>query len=141
MSIADWFSFKSKEEREREARKYTRFAFPYGEAQREALAKLIAELLPNEPDTTAMAVFLMGKEGYLGSFKLDAEDREARTEEDKLAGALWILKRQLRGKNAAYIPYYLALVIADAAVGEDLRYPEAEEIRKEAEKLRTELGL
>ena len=38
-SIADWFTFKTAKQREREERNYARWAFPYGEAQKEKLKR------------------------------------------------------------------------------------------------------
>ena len=65
MGFIDWFTFKSKEEREADERRYRRYVFPYGDKQREAVAGLIAELMPKEPASTAMAVFLICKEGHI----------------------------------------------------------------------------
>ena len=60
-SIASWFTFKSAKQREREQREYARWAFPYGEAQKEKLTQLIRELLPKEDIRAALSVFLMGR--------------------------------------------------------------------------------
>ena len=85
MSIADWFVFKSKKEREAEQKRYRRFAFPYGDEQRARLEEILGELMPSEPRETALAIYLIGREGYRGSFKMDEEDRAERTEEEKQA--------------------------------------------------------
>lgn len=141
MGFIDWFTFKSKEEREADERRYRRYIFPYGDKQKEAVAALIAELMPKEPASTAMAVFLMGKEGYMGSIRMHPEDREARTEAQKVSGAVQVLKRQLVGKNSVHIPAYLALILADVSVGEDLNYPTADELRARAAELSRDLQL
>lgn len=139
MGFIDWFTFKSKEEREADERRYRRYVFPYGDKQREAVAGLIAELMPKEPASTAMAVFLIGKEGYLGSIRMHPEDREARTEAQRVSGAVQALKKQLLGKNSVYIPTYLALILADVSVGEELIYPSPDELRARAAELSRDL--
>ncbi len=140
MGVMDWFVIKSREERAADERRYKRFAFPYGEAQRKEIERLISGLMPSEPSDTAMAVYLMGREGYLGSYKMDEEDRAARSEEEKRAGCIRILKRQLQGRHKKLLPYYMALILADADIDEELRYPDEEELRKRAEELGKELG-
>ena len=141
MSLSDMFVWRSKKERERERQKYERFAFPYGESQRREIERLLKELLPKEPGKTAMAVYLLGREGYLGSFKMDDEDRAERTKEESLNGAVYRLSLQLSGRYKAYLPYYLALILADVDIDEKLQYPSAEELRKKAEELKESLGL
>ena len=133
--IADWFSFKSPKQREREQKQFARWAFPYGDAQKEKLLELVKELLPKEDPKAAMAVFLMGRQAYRGSFKDDAEDLAERTEERKLRALDYTLKEQLFGRYKKYIPYYKALVLADAKVDETLNYPSVEELRRMAEEL------
>ena len=135
MSIADWFVFKSKKEREAEQKRYRRFAFPYGDEQRARLEEIVGELMPSEPRETAMAIYLIGREGYRGSFKMDEEDRAERTEEEKLAEATAALRNMLRGKLMDLLPLYLAVVIADAGVDERLQYPSIEELRRLAGEL------
>ena len=133
--IADWFSFKSPKQRAKEQKQYDRWAFPYGQEQKEKLLNLVKELLPKEDPKAAVAVFLMGRQAYRGSFKDDAEDLAERTEADKLASLDYILKTQLFGRYKKFIPYYKVLVLADAEVDETLNYPSVEELRRRAEEL------
>ena len=79
-NIAEWFTFKSAKQRAREEKQFARWAFPYGEAQKEKVLELICQLLPKEDPKAAMAVFLMGREALRGSFKDDPEDLAERTE-------------------------------------------------------------
>ena len=129
----DLFAFKTAKQRERDAKKFDRWAFPYGEPQRRKVEALIRELLPAEDPKAALAVFLMGRQAYLGSFKDDAEDLAERTEANKIAALDSILRTQLFGRYKKFIPYYKALVLADAQVDENLNYPSAEELRRRAE--------
>ena len=132
-SIADWFTFKTAKQRARDERNYARWAFPYGDAQKEKLMQLIRELLPKEDPKAALSVFLMGRQAYRGSFRDDPEDLEERTEEDKMAALDQTLATQLFGRYKRFIPYYKVLVLADLEVDESLNYPSAEELRRRAE--------
>ena len=135
--IADWFSFKTPKQRAKEQRQYDRWAFPYGQEQKEKVMNLVRELLPKEDPKAAVAIFLKGRQAYLGSFKDDEEDLAERTEADKMASLDYILKSQLFGRYKKFIPYYKVLVLADAQVDETLNYPSAEELRRRAEELVT----
>ena len=110
-SLMDMFAFKTAKQRERDAKKFNRWAFPYGDPQREKLDALIRELLPKEDPKAAMAVFLMGRQAYRGSFKDDPEDLAERTEERKLRALDYQLSEQLFGRYKKFIPYYKALVL------------------------------
>ncbi len=134
-TIADWFTFKSAKQRARDERNYARWAFPYGDAQKEKIMALIVELLPKEDPKAALSVFLMGRQAYRGSFRDDPEDLAERTEQDKMAALDQILQTQLFGRYKKFIPYYKVLVLADLSVDENLNYPSAEELRRQAEEL------
>lgn len=134
-SLMDMFAFKTPKQRERDAKKFDRWAFPYGEPQRQKVVALLKELLPKEEPKAALAVYLMGREAYRGSFKDDAEDLAERTEERKLRALDYQLKEQLFGRYRKFFPYYKVLVLADAQVDETLNYPSVEELRRRAEEL------
>ena len=134
-SLMDLFAIKTPKQRERDAKKYDRWAFPYGEAQRQKVIELLKELLPKEEAKAALAVYLMGREAYRGSFRDDPEDLAERTEERKLRALDYQLETQLFGRYKKFIPYYKALVLADAEVDETLNYPSAEQLRRRAEEL------
>ena len=136
-SIAEWFTFKSAKQRAREEKQFARWAFPYGDAQREKVLELIRQLLPKEDPKAAMAVFLMGREALRGSFKDDPEDLAERTEQNKMDALDHILANQLFGRYKKFIPYYKVLVLADLKVDETLNYPSVEELRRRAEELIT----
>lgn len=134
-NILDWFTFKSPEQREREKVQYFRWAFPYGEDQKEKLQIILSELLPDEAPQTALAVYLIGKEGYSGGVGMTPEEREARTEEEKMTAGCRALKKQLPGGHRKKLPYYLALIKADEAVDKTLDYPSVDVLRSQAEAL------
>ena len=134
-SLADMFVFKTKKQRERDQKRFDKWAFPYGEKQKEKVFEIVKELLPKEDPKAALAVFLMGRQAYRGSFKDDAEELAERTEENKLAALDQLLKTQLFGRYKKFIPYYKALVLADSQVDETLNYPSVEQLRRKAEEL------
>ena len=134
-TIAEWFTFKTAKQRARDERNYARWAFPYGDAQREKVTTLIVELMPKEDPKAALSIFLMGRQAYRGSFRDDPEDLAERTEQDKMAALDQILQTQLFGRYKKFIPYYKVLVLADLSVDENLNYPTAEELRRQAEEL------
>ena len=136
-SIADWFTFKSAKQRAREEKQYARWAFPYGDAQKEKVEKLIRELIPKEDPKAALALFLMGREALRGSFKDDPEDLAERTEKNKMDALDNVLSSQLFGRYKKFVPYYKVLILADLEVDERLNYPSAEELRRRAEELMT----
>lgn len=132
-SIADWFTFKSAKQRARDERNFARWAFPYGDAQKEKVTQLIRELMPKEDPKAALSVFLMGRQAYRGSYRDDPEDLAERSVQDQMDALDKTLAMQLFGRYKKYIPYYKALVLADLEVDENLRYPDAEELRRRAE--------
>ena len=134
-SIADWFMFKSAKQRARDERNFARWAFPYGEAQKEKITQLIRELMPKEDPKAALSVFLMGRQAYRGSFRDDPEDLAERTKQDQMDALDAVLANQLFGRYKKFIPYYKVLVLADLEVDENLNYPSAEELRRRVEEM------
>lgn len=131
--IADWFTFKTAKQRARDEKNFARWAFPYGDAQKEKILQIIRELLPKEDPKAALSVFLMGRQAYRGSFRDDPEDLAERTQQDQMDALDQILRNQLFGRYKKYIPYYKVLVLADHNVDETLNYPSVEELRRQAE--------
>ena len=134
-SIADWFTFKSAKQRARDERNFARWAFPYGEAQKERIIQLIRELMPKEDPKAALSVFLMGRQAYRGSFRDDPEDLAERTKQDQMDALDAVLANQLFGRYKKFIPYYKVLVLADLEVDETLNYPSADELRRRVEEM------
>jgi len=134
-SIMEWLGLKTPQQRALEAKRYDRWAFPYGVAQKEKIRALLAELLPEEKPDMAMLVYLQGKQGYTGGNA--AEDKPPRecSFEKRVYYAQWAMETTLRGKLRKRMPRYLALIVADQQVDESLQYPTVEELRASAEEL------
>lgn len=135
MGIMDLFTYKSPRQRAKEKKRYAQWAFPYGESQRQQIVRLLEELMPKEPAEIALATYLIGREAYGGSWDMEPEEQVERTEQERLAAAAQTLANHLRGNSRKYLPYYLALILADAGIGADLQYPTAEQLRERAQSL------
>ena len=120
MGLREFFAIKSLKQKEAEQRQYNAWAFPYGEAQLQRVRSLITELMPDEKQT-GIAVYLIGKEAY---------SRQQRAED-----ACKAMEAQLPGKHRKKLPLFLALILADAQVDENLNYPDAEALKKQAKEL------
>lgn len=61
--------FRTKEQKQAEARQYARWACLYGDAQREKLTELLAAILPQEGAQLGMTCYLTGREAYQGGIR------------------------------------------------------------------------
>jgi hypothetical protein len=123
------FSWKNKATQEREQTEYAKWAFPYGETQRENLQALLLSVYPKETVPTTLIPFLTCKELYEGILKKSASRDEAL---DILINKQKKYKRIIRKND---MTMYLALVLADAETDERCEYPTADEIRASAQAL------
>lgn len=129
MALGDWtiFQWKSKATLAKEQEEYEKWAFPYGQKQRENLVKLMLEIFPKENEATTLIQFLTAKELFFNICKTpDLFDEAIR----KMLTDVKKYKRIIRKKE---MPLYVALVVADARINEDCEYPTAQQIRDMAE--------
>ena len=82
-----------------------------------------------------MARYLIGREGYVGDFEEEAEDREGITQENCRLQAGLRLRNQMNGVAGEDLGRYLALIEADAQIGEDLNYPSLDQLRQNGTEL------
>lgn len=129
------FTWKSKATQENEQIEYEKWAFPYGQKQRDNLQALLLEVYPKGNVATTLVPFLTCKELYEGVLrKTGGRDLAV----DTLLNTQKKYKRLITKKEMST---YLAIVLADASIDESCRYPTADEIRahtKELEKMRRE---
>ena len=132
------FTWQSAADRKREQAAYEKWAFPYGEKQRDNLKSLL-ETVFKKNDGFILFNFLMCKEMYDDAL----EDNESRD----LAISALINKRknnrlqiikQLKPKEWLL---YIALVLADKNVDESCEYPTAEQIIAKAQELQNDENL
>ena len=124
------FQFKNKEQREKEAREYALWAFPFGDTQRELLTALIKELDPKAHIQISLTTFLTCKELYENTLG-ESESREEAV--DKMINIIKSYGQLIRKDE---MPMFLALVLADADVDETCVYPSADELRVNIQKLK-----
>ena len=129
MSLMEFFAIKTPRQRREEERIYGLWAFPYGETQKEKVGDLLKALLPGEDKGMALAIYLMGREGYRNDNPLKEPAEPAG---DPLAAAAGALRSVLPRNLRSQIPLYLALIQADAKIDENLGYPAAETLRETA---------
>ena len=131
MALGDFnlFSFKSKEQSEREQEEYNEWAFPHGPKQRENFEQLLRELLPKVDMPFALMGFLTCKELYERYLKkLGSSEQAVEALLNKDRGYKGIIKKK-------EMPRCIALVLADAQVDESCLYPSADELRNSIEKI------
>jgi len=132
MALGDFqlFTWKNKEAQQREQEEYARWAFPYGETQRENLENLLLAVYPGEPIQAVLVSFLTCKELFEGILKnADSRDEAA----DLLINSTKRYKQIIKKTD---MPMYTALVLADADIDESCHYPSADEIRARAAELK-----
>lgn len=131
MALGDFqlFQWKSKSTQKTEQEQYEKWAFPYGQQQRDNLEALLKVVCPKESGSMALVPFLTCKELYEGVLKKTGT-RELAV--DTLLNTQKKYKGIIRKKEMST---YLALVIADANVDESCRYPTADEIREQIREL------
>ena len=130
------FSWKSKATQQNELEQYERWAFPYGQTQRDNLQALLLEVFPKGNVASTLVPFLTCKELFEGVLKKQGSRNAA---VDTLLNTQKKYKGIIRKKEMAA---YIALVLADANIDELCQYPTAEEIRssiQEIEKLRRDV--
>jgi len=120
MGIREFFSFQTLKQKKEEQQQYNAWAFPYGQQQCQQVNALILEMMPDEKKT-GMAVYLMGREAYQKSARKENVCR--------------VLGEYLPGKHKRKMYRFLALILADARVDENLQYPTAEELLQQAKDL------
>jgi len=120
-SLLTW---KSKASQKSEQEEYEKWAFPFGEKQRENLQALMLSVFPGESVPGTLIPFLTCKELYEGALKKLGSRDEAL---DVLINSQKKYKQIIKKKE---LTTFLALVLADAEIGEDCVYPGISEIRE-----------
>ena len=123
-------AWKSKETRIREEKEYEKWAFPYGQNQREKITALLQSVFPRENATMALFTYLTCRELYENALKI-YENRDTAINK-MLSGE----KRYKSLISKKYLPLYLAIVLSNEEVDEDVGYPDAETITWRAEQLK-----
>ena len=129
--LSHLFFFRSKREEKKAMEEYAAWAFPYGAVQKEKIRELLSRLIPKEDVSIAIVIFLTGKEAFCDKDgQWDAEEARNPLEEAEKA-----LRRSGMRIPKRHVPLYLALILADSQVDEQLLYPEVEELLAMADRL------
>jgi hypothetical protein len=131
MAIGEFglFSWKSKEEQQREQDEYAAWAFPFGQKQRDNLEALLKEIFPKMNLPLALISFLTYKELYEKALKKSGSRDVAIAELfQKQSSYKQIVKRK-------DTPINVALVLADEKIDEQCEYPAANMIISYAQEL------
>ena len=135
MAIGDyqWLSWKNKKTRERDAKEYEEWAFPFGQRHREVITEVLKELFPGEDSSIALVCHLTAKElvsRYHDIYDLPEHHDFA---VKSMAKDFKKYRRMFRKGDARFI--YAALGMIDLDITEDLVYPSVEEIRAKGAEL------
>ncbi|MEG1305123.1 MAG: hypothetical protein RR058_06435 [Oscillospiraceae bacterium] len=118
--LENWFSFKSKEVREKESKEYENKIFPFGLEQRELAANALMPLMHKKTNrVTTLFGFVSAKQIYLDT---DGNEEKQRA---RLIGC--------RYYKADEIKYILALVKLDCAIESLDNYPNSDTVRATAD--------
>jgi hypothetical protein len=123
------FTWKSKAAQEKEQEEYEKWAFPFGQQQRENLEALLKAIFPKGSDKITLVQFLTCKELYEGALK-KADQRDAAIID--LISNNRNYRQIIRKKE---MPTFIAIVIADAEIDEQCQYPEADAILASAQEI------
>ncbi len=131
-----WLQFKTKRTRERDAREYEQWAFPFGNRQRDMISKILKELLPNEDEKVALVCFLTAKEIVSQVHQIMFLPEHHAYAYASMLHDFTRYKRMFRPKETRSL--YCALAVADLEIDENLDYPSAEELQKRADEFENE---
>jgi len=123
------FSWKSKNVQKQEAVAYEKWAFPYGEEQREKLEALLAEMFPKDKIANVLIPFLTCKELFEQVLKNHV------TEEATIKHLINKVKKYKMVVRKKEMPTYIALVLADRRLDESVQYQTADEVRAKAQEI------
>ena len=131
MGLREFFTIKSRRQKELEQLQYNRWAFPYGPEQAQVVAELLYELLPEEKDLS-VAIYLMGKEAW--------HQKEDSTGLAQMEAAFDAMRSHLPGRKKNRIWRYLAAIETDAKATAFDDYPAVHILRSRAEDLQAQYG-
>jgi len=125
-----WLSFKTKAQKQAEFEEYKKWAFKYGDEQKQKVEQILGRLFPNEKPSLAMMTYLLARDAYYG--KYDTRKPSDRNPIQDMYNVLSKKRYQVPEKD---IPLYMALVIADERVSYTLDYPPDDVLRSVARRL------
>jgi hypothetical protein len=120
------FDFRSKEEKEKSFKAYSKRIFPYGEAQKDAISEILAELFPEENKRYLLMYYVLTKQGMTEDEPMDFEKALSKAAKCKLLPMTEELKYGIK-----------ALLNIDFEIDEKLEYPSIDKLRNDISNLLT----
>ena len=118
-----WMSFKTKAQKQAGLDEYKKWAFKYGGKHKEKIEQILARLFPKERPSFAMMTYLLARDAYYGLY--GTGNYRVR---DPVQDMYSVLSKRCFQVPKKDIPLYMALVIADEKVSDNLDYPPDDEI-------------
>lgn len=139
MALGDiqWLQWKSKSTRERDAKEYEAWAFPFGEEQKEKITQILHDLLPKEETAIAMVCYLTAKEIISRVHQIYNIAAHREFAYKSISNDLKRYKRMFKPRETAYL--YCALALIDMDITRELNYPTTDEIRSFASDIEKEI--
>lgn len=116
--------FESKKEQYEKSNAYNALIFPYGDFQQAKIKEILSSLFPNSIKEEVLFNYIIAKEKFV-KINFSNYSNEEILELIKELNHSFITKE----KNAEY---YLALLIYEKDIDENLKYPSIEEIKQKA---------
>ncbi|NLM12108.1 MAG: hypothetical protein GX213_15365 [Clostridiaceae bacterium] len=125
-----WLSFKTKAQKQAELDEYTKWAFKYGEGQKQKVEQILTRLFPKERLSLAMMTYLLARDAYYGMY-----GTKKSPDRNPIQDMYNVLSKKCYQVPKNDIPLYMALVIADERVSDTLDYPPDDVLRNVAGRL------
>lgn len=116
--------FISKEERQQKYEAYSKRIFPYGDKQREIISFYLSELFPKEKLKYLLMHYILIKESVIGDEQLDIQ-----------MAAKKIGKKKIIRVTPELQELMIALLKADLAIDESLKYPSIIELKNSIDRV------
>ena len=129
MGLREFFTIKSRRQKDLEQLQYNQWAYPYGPEQAQFVAQLLFDLLPEEKNLS-VAIYLIGKEAW--------KEKEKAEPLQRMEAAFRAMQAHLTGRKKSRIWRYLALLEADEKAAQFDDYPEVSVLCERAETLQAQ---
>lgn len=111
------FDMRSKEEKQKQYEAYSKLIFPYGEAQRDKVQALLADMFPKQRLKYLMMHYILIKENMIGEKGLSREEAFKIVNKKKMIKVTPELEEGIK-----------KLLAVDLAIDENLQYPLAADL-------------
>lgn len=121
--LGNLFDFRSKEEKQSIYEDYSKRIFPYGDAQKDRIAELLAALFPEQSARYVLMHYILIKDGMTKAEALDFDTAAKKAKSSSIR------------KTPELQAGMCALLNVDLNIDENLEYPSLEGLRASASKI------